>query len=147
MLHDLLVAMQGSGGDIFVWKDSKFEVSNELGLLHPGEVNITEKILDVATLYNKITTFCQTYGGGGCVEPGGDCRGGIYLSSLSSALQATALTTYYRTVLDLEQRILHDPELPLTAICVAMNPHGPLMATLALFVTEPLFKAPPMTPH
>ncbi|KAK8400149.1 hypothetical protein O3P69_003091 [Scylla paramamosain] len=134
MLHDLLAAMKGHGGGIFVWRGSKFKVNNDLGLLHPCEVAIVEEIMDVATDFKKITSFCDAHDGGG-VETG-DHHGGIYLSSLSAALRATATTTFHRTVLELEEKLLFDPELPLTTALVAVRPLGPTLATLATLVTQ-----------
>ena len=66
----------------------------------------------------------------------GDHHGGIYLSSLSAALRATATTTFHHTVLALEQKLLFDPELPLTSALVAIRPLGPILATLANLVTQ-----------
>ena len=66
----------------------------------------------------------------------GDHHGGIYLSSLSAALRATATTTFHHTVLELEQKLLFDPELPLTSALVAIRPLGPILATLANLVTQ-----------
>lgn len=135
MLHDLLAALKGHGGGIFVWRGSKFNVSNDLGLLHPCEVSIVEEMLRLATDFRKITAFCDTHDGG-TVDSGSDQHGGMYLSSLSSALRKMSTTVFHHTVMGLEQRLLSDPELPLTAALLALRPLGPTLATLAALVTQ-----------
>lgn len=67
---------------------------------------------------------------------GSDQHGGMYLSSLSSALRKTSTTVFHHTVMGLEQRLLSDPELPLTAALLALRPLGPTLATLAALVTQ-----------
>nr|XP_045612841.1 gamma-tubulin complex component 4-like [Procambarus clarkii] len=135
MLHDLISAVKGIGGDMFVGKeDFGFEVSNDLGFLHPSEFAIIHQILDIGTHYKKITNFCNIYD---IVRVNTDKihRCGLYLSSLATALRKTA-RTFQTTVVELEYRLLSDPHLPLSELLLTLTPTAPLLAALASLVTQ-----------
>uniref|UniRef100_A0A0K8RAY2 Putative similar to gamma-tubulin complex component 4 gcp-4 n=1 Tax=Ixodes ricinus TaxID=34613 RepID=A0A0K8RAY2_IXORI len=55
MLHELLFALQGYPGSIFIEKDSTFSVSKGLSFLHPSEAEVLNKLcsLDYAVKYYK----------------------------------------------------------------------------------------------
>lgn len=120
---------------MFVGKeDFRFEVSNDLGFLHPSEYAIVNQILEIGTYYKKITHFCNTYDIVR-VHADKDHRCGLYLSSLAAALNRTT-HAFHTTVVELELKLLNDPHLPLSELLLTLQPMAPLLATLSSLVTQ-----------
>ncbi|KAK7066317.1 hypothetical protein SK128_010453 [Halocaridina rubra] len=135
MLHDLILALTGHGGDIFVKKDDdSFEVVNDLGFFHPCEVAIIRRLLNIGSHYKKITKFCDAYDTVH-VNREPDYRGGLYLSSLAGALRKS-VKVYQTSVLGLEAKLLEDPELPLSYLLNDLEPLSPLLAAFASLVLQ-----------
>ncbi|KAK4296512.1 hypothetical protein Pmani_031002 [Petrolisthes manimaculis] len=135
MLHDLLTALKGCGGDMFVWKDNyTFQISNDLGLLHPCEVAIIEEAMNVAGYYKKLTLFCDSHDIVRVnADDGKQC--GVYLCSLAWSVRR-ATQHFLNNVVDIEERLLTNPSLPLTVVLASLKPLAPTLAVLATMVQE-----------
>lgn len=135
MLHDLVLALTGHGGDIFIMKDdSSYDVVNDLGFFHPSELQIIHQLLNIGSHYKKITNFCDTYDTVQIIrEP--DYRGGLYLSSLAGALRSS-VKVYHTSVVHIEHQLLDDPELPLSQMLNTLQPLASLLAALAGLVSQ-----------
>lgn len=64
-----------------------------------------------------------------------DYRGGLYLSSLAVALRKT-IQEYHSAVVELELKLMNDPQLPLSQLLLALQPLAPLVAAVSTLVTE-----------
>lgn len=134
MLHDLLLAVTGHGGDVFVEKESRFEIANDLGFFHPSEIAIIHQLLNLGYHYKKVKIFCDTYDTVQ-IKKDADYRGGLYLSSLAVALRKT-IQEYHSAVVELELKLMNDPQLPLSQLLLALQPLAPLVAAVSTLVTE-----------
>ncbi|XP_066975880.1 gamma-tubulin complex component 4-like isoform X1 [Macrobrachium rosenbergii] len=135
MLHDLILALAGHSGDIFIVKDDgTYEVVDDLGFFHPCEVSIVEELLNISSCYKRIKNFYTEYD---TVQISKDpnYRGGLYLSSLAGALKSS-VKVYDTSVVQVEQQIIDDPELPLSHLLNVLQPLAPLLAALASLVAE-----------
>ncbi len=57
MIRELLVALSGQVGDVFLAKDDTFMVDSGLPFTHPSERDLLNRIVRLGWLYSEITTF------------------------------------------------------------------------------------------
>ncbi|CAH1254941.1 TUBGCP4 [Branchiostoma lanceolatum] len=114
MLHEVLLALSGYPGNIFVEKDGSLEVVPDLPFIHPSEQEILSSLCKLGTFYMKFKAFTTKYGGAP-IHPGkeeahtSDLHG-LYLIAFCSGLERV-LEPYRQALLTLEREILEDPQL------------------------------------
>lgn len=132
MLHELLLALLGNSGSLFVEKeDFRLEIKSESSY-HPSEVSIIYKLLQLGSLYKKIKLFCDTYAN---VSLSKKNSGGLYLASFAGALRE-ALQRYPNAVNDLECRLLDNPHMSLTDLNLALDPIKPMLTSISALITK-----------
>lgn len=115
MLHELLFALQGYPGSIFIEKDSTFLVSKGLSFLHPSEAEVLNKLCSLGCAVKYLKDFVAFYGGFGLTGVHGQERvlqKGLYLQALCAGLKKI-LHGYTEELLSLEQDILRGPQTSL----------------------------------
>ncbi|XP_066274429.1 gamma-tubulin complex component 4-like [Branchiostoma lanceolatum] len=114
MLHEVLLALSGYPGNIFVEKDGSLEVVPDLPFIHPSEQEILSSLCKLGTFYMKFKAFTTKYGGAP-IHPGkeeahtSDLHG-LYLIAFCSGVERV-LEPYRQALLTLEREILEDPQL------------------------------------
>ena len=61
MLHELLFALNGHHGHIFMLHGGRFKVNDALPFFHPAEVGILNQLLDIATDFWKVECFIHEH--------------------------------------------------------------------------------------
>ncbi|XP_028399021.1 gamma-tubulin complex component 4-like [Dendronephthya gigantea] len=141
MLHELLVALSGISGSIFVdKKEQGFQVVSDLPFLHPSETEVLNHLCKLGSYYQRFQTFIQCYS---ILLPGRDkdeaenservC--GLYLQALCTGLDQV-LEPYRKTLLALEQEILSDDNIPLTRLQHRLEEYQLLFPALANSLEE-----------
>ena len=143
MLHELLVALSGVSGSIFVdKKEEGFQVVNDLPFLHPSETEILNHLCKLGWYYQRFETFRKTYSvllpQNATTDEAGDIPGnecGLYLQALCTGLDQV-LEPYRKTLLALEQEILNDANIPLTRLQHKLEEYQLLFPALASTLDE-----------
>ncbi|CAN8011331.1 unnamed protein product, partial [Ixodes pacificus] len=115
MLHELLFALQGYPGSIFIEKDSTFLVSKGLSFLHPSEAEVLTKLCSLGYAVKYLKDFVAFYGGFGPTGVHGQERvlqKGLYLQALCAGIKKI-LHGYTEGLLSLEQDVLRGPQTSL----------------------------------
>ncbi|XP_022798723.1 gamma-tubulin complex component 4-like [Stylophora pistillata] len=125
MLHELLLALSGDSGGIFVHKKfAGLQVAADLPFIHGSEVDLLNRICKLGTYFQNFQTFRRKYSE---VSPylktikrskdGITSAGsfGLYIQAFCTGLDQV-LDSYRKSLIDLEKQILKDPKLPLTFI-------------------------------
>ncbi|KAJ7388784.1 Gamma-tubulin complex component 4 [Desmophyllum pertusum] len=123
MLHELLLALSGDSGGVFVYKKfAGLQVAADLPFIHRSEVDLLNRICKLGSYFQKFQTFCRKYSevspfirenpndGATQQEPFG-----LYIQAFCTGLDQV-LDSYRKSLIDLESQILEDPKLPLTYI-------------------------------
>ncbi|XP_068201107.1 gamma-tubulin complex component 4-like isoform X2 [Palaemon carinicauda] len=135
MLHNLILALAGHSGDVFIIKDDgTYQVVDDLGFFHSCELSNVEELLNISSWYKRIRNFCTEYDAVQ-INKDPDYRGGLYFSSLAGALKSS-VKVYDISVVQVEQQIIDDPELPLSHLLNILQPLAPLLEALASLVVE-----------
>lgn len=118
MLHELLLALSGHSGGVFVHKEFVgLKVTADLPFIHGSEVDLLNRICRLGSYFKKFQIFCRKYSevsplirGDGTIqqEPFG-----LYIQAFCIGLDQV-LDSYRKCLIDLEKQILEDPKLPLT---------------------------------
>lgn len=111
MLHELLFALRGYPGNIFVDREEGIQVLKGLTFLHPGEVVLLDHLCILGTNYKEFQEFINKYSHG--KQEKEDELHGLYLQAFCSGLQ-DVLNPYCEDLLALEKEILEDPYIPLS---------------------------------
>ena len=61
MLHELLFALNGHHGHIFMLQGGRFKVNDTLPYFHPAEVGILNQLLDIATDFWMVECFIHEH--------------------------------------------------------------------------------------
>ncbi|KAL9985958.1 hypothetical protein ACROYT_G000009 [Oculina patagonica] len=124
MLHELLLALSGDSGGVFVHKKfAGIQVAADLPFIHGSEVDLLNRICKLGSYFQKFQIFCRKYsqvspfirensndGTTLAQEPFG-----LYIQAFCTGLDQV-LDSYRKSLIDLEKQILEDPNLPLTYI-------------------------------
>lgn len=101
---------------IFLFQTTKLYELQEL--LHPGEKKLLENIIEIASKYHEILSFCKTtQSESGAV--GGD---GLYIKAFADGIMQV-LGTYKDDVIKLEETMLRFPKLSLTSVFSVLEKH------------------------
>ncbi|XP_069758610.1 gamma-tubulin complex component 4 isoform X3 [Narcine bancroftii] len=126
MIHELLMALTGYPGSIFVWnRDSGLQVSQNLPFLHPGETSILNRLCKLGTDYIRFKEFIEQCTGRLMQECYPSQQGqaglhGIYLHAFCTGLDSV-LQPYRQSLLDLEQEFLADPHLAIAHVNYSLD--------------------------
>ncbi|RKP36278.1 gamma-tubulin complex component protein [Dimargaris cristalligena] len=140
MLHELLFALAGHPGEVFVKTKDRLQVSPHFPFLHPSETAALNEILQVANAYYELTEFCSHAPSNPPIaaSTSDPATPSLYFTTLQRAVKEIVLQPYEGHIVDLEARILREEEYarsatPLTYIRSETEPYQVLFAnTLAL---------------
>lgn len=137
MLHELLLALSGDSGGVFVHKKfAGLQVAADLPFIHESEVDLLNRICRLGSYFQKFQTFCRKYtevspfiressnDGTTPQEPFG-----LYIQAFCTGLDQV-LDSYRKTLIDLEKQILKDPKLPVTYIEHSLEQYQVLFPSL-----------------
>lgn len=119
--HEILLALSGYPGNTFrVSKETgNIEVDPNLPLIHPSEASLLNRICKLGTHYSRVKKFISDQNAvifslpPLLPPPPNAPRSGLYLKALSSALDSI-LSDYRQRLIDLEQKCMKEPHLPLS---------------------------------
>lgn len=137
MLHELLLALNGFPGSIFVEHEPNIiRVVPDLPFIHPSEVGVLNRVCRLGAIYKTLQAFIKRYSGspnlGTHVQeprPGDRLPDGLYLRTFCAGLDKV-LEPYRKALLDLEQDILGDPSLTLGHVQHMLEPFQALFPAL-----------------
>ncbi|XP_037268393.2 gamma-tubulin complex component 4 isoform X1 [Rhipicephalus microplus] len=115
MLHELIFALNGYPGSIFVEKEGTFSVTKGLPFMHPSETLILDKLCALGYHVKYLRTFVSTHRSffaSGAQEDQRPVRRGLYLHAVCSGLQKV-LYEYTDELLVLEKEVLEAHEISL----------------------------------
>lgn len=124
MLHELLSALLGHTGGIFVRGERQVKVL-QVPFLHPTELGLLSRLCETATHYCNFRDFLleyarQPHAGDAAAVAGPVSAGGFYTRALCTALEQV-LEPYMQTILKLEHDLLDSPYLSLTHVQYALS--------------------------
>ncbi|XP_062516530.1 gamma-tubulin complex component 4-like isoform X2 [Corticium candelabrum] len=132
MLHEVLLALSGFTGDVFVEDETGFHVSLEFPFQHNSEKDVLNKLARLGFLYKKLNDFIEFHDH---QTPIAKSNTGLYLKALSSGLD-TILQPYRETLLQAEQAVLKDSDLPVSYLQHLVEPFHILLLTLDTVIQE-----------
>ncbi|XP_065285861.1 gamma-tubulin complex component 4-like isoform X2 [Dermacentor albipictus] len=138
MLHELLFALNGYPGSIFVEREGTFSVAKGLPFLHPSETAILDKLCALGYHVKYLRTFISTYRGliaSDSQEGETPLRRGFYLDALCSGLQKV-LHQYLEELLLLEKDVLEGHQISLMRFQEALEKYHLLFLKLRDLVAE-----------
>ncbi|EDO37244.1 predicted protein [Nematostella vectensis] len=118
MLHELLLALSGCSGGVFLHKSKGgLQVASDLPFIHESEATLLNRICRVGTYYSSFQVFIDknTQLVASVVSKGKAEFQGLYIQAFCSGLDEV-LQGYRRELLSLERDVLTDPNLPLSHV-------------------------------
>ncbi|KAI8501367.1 microtubule nucleation by interphase microtubule organizing center [Branchiostoma belcheri] len=139
MLHEVLLALSGYPGNIFVEKDGSLEVVPDLPFIHPSEQEILSSLCKLGTFYMKFKAFTAKYGGAP-IHPGSEEAHtsdlhGLYLIAFCSGVEKV-LEPYRQALLTLEREILEDPQLTVFHVQTELMQYKLLFPAIASVIRQ-----------
>ncbi|KAF2354721.1 Gamma-tubulin complex component protein [Trinorchestia longiramus] len=123
MIQELLLALLGCDGPIFLNKKLQFQVQG--GVFSEWEEALLSRVLELASHYSELLNFCNS-----------NSRGqGRYRAALAAAL-VDAIRPYKCAVVELEREVLSEPSLSLTHVLTTLQPYAPTLSVLASLVAD-----------
>uniref|UniRef100_A0A224YXM5 Gamma-tubulin complex component n=1 Tax=Rhipicephalus zambeziensis TaxID=60191 RepID=A0A224YXM5_9ACAR len=138
MLHELIFALNGYPGSIFVEKEGTFSVTKGLPFMHPSETLILDKLCALGYHVKYLRTFVSTYHGliaSGNQEDERPVRRGFYLHAVCLGLEKI-LYEYLEELLVLEKEVLEGHEISLMRFQEALEKYHLLFLKLRDLVAE-----------
>ncbi|XP_075537428.1 gamma-tubulin complex component 4-like [Dermacentor variabilis] len=138
MLHELLFALNGYPGSIFVEREGTFSVTKGLPFLHPSETAILDKLCALGYHVKYLRTFISTYRGliaSDSQEGETPLRRGFYLHAMCSGLQKV-LHQYSEELFLLEKDVLEGYQISLMRFQEALEKYHLLFLKLRDLVAE-----------
>lgn len=137
MLHELLLALSGDSGGIFVHERfAGLQVAADLPFLHDSEVNLLNRICKLGTYFQRFLSFCKKYSDVSPIIRENSRDGlnsqelhGLYIQAFCTGLDEI-LDSYRNSLIDLEKQILKDPKLPLSYIKHSLEQYQVLFPVL-----------------
>eukprot|EP00054_Salpingoeca_dolichothecata_P027693 m.204292 g.204292 ORF g.204292 m.204292 type:complete len:466 (-) comp26023_c2_seq3:595-1992(-) len=117
MLHELLMALNGVAGDIFVDTGDTLEVDKALPFIHPSEATLLNRLCAIGWAYSRLNAFVDLP------------SQGLYLRACKAGLEQI-LGQYRQLLVDFEQEILCDPKIPLSELQVRLEPYKTLFPAI-----------------
>ncbi|XP_065836885.1 gamma-tubulin complex component 4-like [Oscarella lobularis] len=97
MIHELLLALSGIPGDLFVEDESGFRVVSTFPFLHTGEISSLNRLARLGCDYKRFKSFIQSHR-----SIRSSSESGLYVVALACSLE-TVLEPYRALVLDVEK--------------------------------------------
>ncbi|XP_018020593.1 gamma-tubulin complex component 4, partial [Hyalella azteca] len=123
MMQELLLALLGCDGPIFISSKSHYQIQN--GVFSNWEEPLLSRVLELASHYSELLSFCNRCSQGK----------GRYETALAAAI-SDAVQPYKRAVVELERSVLKDESLSVTHVMTMLQPHAPLLSFLAGLVRD-----------
>lgn len=135
MLHELLLALNGFSGSIFVQDKNSMvvKVVANLPFIHPAEETMLNRICRLATHYMKFQSFIREKGNSSC--RGDSLRPGLFLRSFCLALDEI-LEPYRKTLVRVEKELLSDPHLTAAYVQNSLEEYQLLFPSLSSLIDE-----------
>ncbi|KAJ1963830.1 hypothetical protein IWQ62_003100 [Dispira parvispora] len=144
MLHELLLALSGHPGEVFVKTATGLQVAAHVPYLHPSERDTLNEILKIGYAFIKIEAFVDSQSPLTYSTTGNDASAlihqnepdhSLYLAALQTAIRDVVLTPYCQYIVELEQRILREDEFlrtatPLSFVRSQLEPFSTPLQTL-----------------
>ncbi|XP_070541864.1 gamma-tubulin complex component 4-like [Ptychodera flava] len=148
MLHELLLALSGFPGSIFIHDKTRgIQVASDLPFIHRNEVDLLNRICRLGTYYKKFQEFIKIYRGTPTLvednaatnrDTNRRLQDGIYLRGLCSGLDRV-LEPYRQDLLAVEQQILRDPHLSVAFIQERLEEYQSLFPALSTVLDQILY--------
>ncbi|KAI5078166.1 hypothetical protein GOP47_0007990, partial [Adiantum capillus-veneris] len=164
MLHELLLALVGCTGDVFVdvreqvpgaWTkeddseqqlDCPFRLAPDLTFIQPSEREILERLLRLGFYYHELDNFTRqslnlgwvkfSYGSADTLETGSSSkRASVYTRALANGI-SEVLAVYRSAVLKVEQDLLSDATPVLSSLTKDLNKFESILPPLHALVQE-----------
>ncbi|KAJ1654013.1 hypothetical protein IWQ61_005979 [Dispira simplex] len=147
MLHELLLALSGHPGEVFVKTATGLQVAVHVPYLHPSERDTLNETLKIGYAFMSLEAFVKgqtpfvystTDNDADALTHQNETNHSLYLTALQTAIQDVMLTPYCQHIVDLEQRILCEDEFlrtatPLSFVRSQLEPFStPLQALVSL---------------
>lgn len=128
MIHDILLSLFHPNPEMMDMYKIIAESEIAAPFLHPSEVQMLKKILDVMQNFRQIEEFVSSIRSSArAVDPEERC--GLYLESFAMAVDES-LNEYRKAVVDTEKRFLQNPHNPVSMVYVVVYPYNRLMEYL-----------------
>ncbi|XP_069138118.1 gamma-tubulin complex component 4-like [Argopecten irradians] len=139
MLHEILFALSGHSGGLFVENNGEIKVLPDVPFICPSEIDLLNKLCQLGTHYRDFNAFIKKHGGtlslkqDGC----GKIEGihGLYLKSFCHGLDQL-LDDYRQALHRLEMDTLQDPHLPMSHLLCSLQEYHLLFPALATVVEQ-----------
>ncbi|XP_002738136.1 gamma-tubulin complex component 4-like [Saccoglossus kowalevskii] len=147
MLHELLLALSGFPGGIFIEDKQKgIQVVTDLPFIHANEVSVLNRLCRLGTYNKKFQEFITEYRGTPILFANGKTQedssrrlqDGLYLRAFCSGLDKV-LENYRQSLLSIEQEILKDAYLSLGYIQHSLEEYQLLFPALSAVVDQILY--------
>ncbi|GAB1600359.1 gamma-tubulin complex component 4-like [Argonauta hians] len=139
MLHQLLFALSGHPGDIFVYDGDKIQVQKGFPFLHSAEVKSLNRLCQLATHLKAFQDFISKYSFCNFHIDRTNLRTGdlygLYLMSLCRGLNII-VEDYQNDLLKLEESALADPHFPISEVLLKLQHYELLFPAVSSFLTE-----------
>uniref|UniRef100_A0A1E1XL62 Gamma-tubulin complex component n=1 Tax=Amblyomma sculptum TaxID=1581419 RepID=A0A1E1XL62_AMBSC len=138
MLHELLFALNGYPGTIFVEKEGTFSVVKGLPFLHPSETTILDRLCALGYHVKYLRSFVSTYHSlstAGSQEGEKTLKTGFYLHALCAGLKKV-LHQYSEELLNLEKEVLEGNKVSLMRFQEVLDKYHLLFLKLRDLVAE-----------
>ncbi|XP_052130698.1 gamma-tubulin complex component 4 isoform X2 [Frankliniella occidentalis] len=140
MLHELLFSLYGFPGGLLDKGNDMVEVAS---FLHPGERALIKKILSIASEYKQLKEYVDLYKNDKRVlkplniqdDDSKVLRPGLYLQAFFIGIDE-ALAPYRSEIVDLESRLLADPQCSLQFVLTRVSPYSVVFSTLNALIRE-----------
>lgn len=134
MLHELILALSGYNGNIFVKNaNNEIQVISDLPFIHATEVALLNRLCRLATNYSHFTAFIKQ----NSHSPQKAATGlrGLYVMSLCQGLDSV-LAPYRKTLLQVESQLLADPHLTVAYVQSALEEYQLLFPALSRLLDQ-----------
>jgi len=144
MYHELLIALSGIPGSIFKHdKLGSLHVTRNLPFLHPSEIELLDKLCKLGSYYGKFQHFIELYSVDLSAvhsiignekeeeeEEVNQALHGQYLHAFCAGL-SSVMQPYQDSLVNIEQKVMSDPHLPLSYIHQGLEDYFFIFPTLA----------------
>lgn len=146
MLHEVLLALSGYPGCLFVETEGNYSVVKDVPFIHPSEVAILERLCKLISHNKFIMLFISKHGqfkppnveldNPESFNPVASSQSsGLYLRALCHGLDLV-LQPYQRLLLQIEENVLKDPHLPLSHLQRPLEEYYLLFPALVHLLTD-----------
>ncbi|XP_071450213.1 gamma-tubulin complex component 4 isoform X2 [Hetaerina americana] len=143
MLHEVLLALAGFPGSLFVEYDNRIQVADSVTYILDSDKTLLNRILSVASEYKALKSFIDglnnfyfsTIRDESNPNGSGQQCPGMYLQAFCNGLEEVT-EPYNQELITLELEILNDPCLSLTHILSKVEKHSSVLQSMNSIVKE-----------